>query len=407
MLGMVAYLVGVVLFAFGIAVTIALHEAGHLLAARSLGMRVRRYFIGFGPTLWSMRRDHTEYGVKAIPFGGFCDIAGMTADDPLLTEEERPYAMAFKPAWRRVVVLLGGIVMNALIGLLLVYGVAVGSGIPNPYADTTARVAELTCVGEAGVAPVEGSYPRPATCPGEAPAAEAGIRPGDAILAVGGERVGDFREVSLEVQRHPGERVPFKLLRDGREFTVEVDILSRGEPGAESGAIGAVGARIPDAVRQFGPLEAIPATASFSVHLLGDTLKALGEFPAKIPGVVASIVGYERDQEGPMSVVGASRVGGELVERSLWAMFFMMLANLNFFLALFNLVPLPPFDGGHIAVVIYEKIRDLWRAARGLAPGGPVDYTRLMPLTYAMASALMVLGVLFVIADVVNPIRLF
>ena len=136
-------------------------------------------------------------------------------------------------------------------------------------------------------------------------------------------------------------------------------------------------------------------------------MEGIKQFPAKVPGVVASIFGHERDVNGPMSVVGASRVGGELVERSLWASFFMMLATLNFFLALFNLIPLPPFDGGHIAVILYEKIRDGIRKLMGKQPLGPADYTRLMPITYVMAALLMGLGVVIIIADVVNPIRLF
>ena len=136
-------------------------------------------------------------------------------------------------------------------------------------------------------------------------------------------------------------------------------------------------------------------------------MEGIKQFPAKVPGVVASIFGHERDVNGPMSVVGASRVGGELVERSLWASFFMMLATLNFFLALFNLIPLPPFDGGHIAVIIYEKIRDAIRRLLGKEPKGPADYTALMPITYAIAAVLMVVGALIIVADVVNPIRLF
>ena len=130
-------------------------------------------------------------------------------------------------------------------------------------------------------------------------------------------------------------------------------------------------------------------------------------FPGKIPGVVASIFGGERDIEGPISVIGASRTGGDLVERDQWPAFWMMLASLNFFLALFNLVPLPPLDGGHIAVVIYEKIRNALRRLRGLPPAGPANYEKLMPLTYFMAALLLVVGVLVMAADVVNPVNLF
>ena len=165
-------------------------------------------------------------------------------------------------------------------------------------------------------------------------------------------------------------------------------------------------APVADAMRQFGPLEAVPATAKFTGQMLHATVDGILAFPSKIPGVVASIFGAERDVNGPVSVIGASRAGGELVQQDLWSMFWMMLASMNFFLALFNLVPLPPLDGGHIAVVLYEKVRDLVRRLRGLDPGGPADYEKLMPVTYAMAAALLVVGLFVMAADVVNPIRL-
>jgi len=157
----------------------------------------------------------------------------------------------------------------------------------------------------------------------------------------------------------------------------------------------------------FGPVEAVPATFALTGQMLRGTVEGLIAFPGKIPGVVASIFGAQRDAAGPVSVVGASRAGGELVERDMWSVFWMLLASLNFFLALFNIVPLPPLDGGHIAVIFYEKLRDALRRLRGLPPGGPANYEKLMPLTYAMASALLVVGVFVMVADVVNPVRVF
>ena len=191
---------GIVLFALGIAVSIALHEAGHMFTARAFGMRVRRYFIGFGPTVWSTKRGHTEYGIAALPFGGFCDIAGMTALDPV-TEEEAPHAMVSKPWWQRVIVMIGGIVMNLLIGVVIIYMVATMSGIPNPYADRTPRVGELTCtsdqVDETTLAP----------CTGQGPAYAAGLRSGDALVAVDGEEITAFAQLRDYVMTRPGETV--------------------------------------------------------------------------------------------------------------------------------------------------------------------------------------------------------
>ena len=138
-------LLGIVLFALGICLTVALHEAGHMLTARAFGMRVRRFFIGFGPTLWSFKKNKTEYGVAALPLGGFCDIAGMTAQDDFITEEERPYVMYKKPWWQRIIVLSGGVAVNLILGFLILFVVAQTAGLANPNADVRPVVDEVTC----------------------------------------------------------------------------------------------------------------------------------------------------------------------------------------------------------------------------------------------------------------------
>jgi len=398
--------VGVFAFALAIATSIALHEAGHMFAARAFGMRVRRYFIGFGPTLWSTKRGNTEYGVAALPFGGFCDIAGMTAMDPV-TPEEAPHAMVNKPAWQRITVLAGGIFMNLLIGVVITYLVAVSSGIPNPYADTTPRVGELACVSDQVDATTL------ADCTGDGPAAAAGVKPGDVLDSVDGQHLDTFEQLRDYVVARPGEQVELTVLRGGSPVTLDLHVgeVERINPQTgerfTAGAVGIQAAPIADAFKRFGPVEAVPATARFTGAMLSATIDGIISFPSKIPGVVASLFGAERDVEGPVSVIGASRAGGEFVAQDQWAGFWMMLANLNFFLALFNLVPLPPLDGGHIAVVIYEKLRDAFRRLRGLPPGPPANYEKLMPLTIAMAALLLGVGVLVMAADVVNPVRLF
>lgn len=391
------YFAGVLLFALGIAVTIGLHEFGHYSVARACGMRVRRFFIGFGPTVFQYTKGHTTYGLKAIPLGGFCDIAGMTALDEV-TPEEKPYAMVDKPWWARIATLLGGVAMNILIALIVLYIVAVGSGLPNPKADFTATIGETTCVTEG--------------CSDGGPAAAAGLLPGDRILAVNGDTARSFMDVRQEIIERPGETVTLTIERDGerKDVAVAVPAIERETQDGQKvtvGVIGVTAAPIPDAIKQYGPIDAVPATVVFAGDMFGATVQGLVAMPGQIPGVVASIFGAERSETSPMSVVGASRVGGEIVERAQWATFLMMLASLNLFLALFNLIPLPPLDGGHIAVVLWEKLRDWVRGLRGLAPAGPADYTRLMPLTMAMTAALLMLGVIVILADIVNPIRLF
>lgn len=398
--------VGILAFALAIALSIALHEAGHMFTARAFGMRVRRYFIGFGPTVWSTTKGHTEYGIAALPFGGFCDIAGMTAMDPL-TPEEAPHAMVNKPAWQRIAVLAGGIVMNLLIGVVITYLVAVFSGIPNPDADFTPRVGQTVCVADQKDAQTLDQ------CSGEGPAGQAGVRAGDTLVSVDGQVIDGFGDLRDAVAKRPGETVALEVSRDGVPMVIDVPVaaVQRIDPATgervTQGAVGIVAAPVQDAVKQFGPVEALPATARFTGQMLGATVEGIVSFPGKIPGVVASLFGAERDVAGPISVIGASRTGGELVEQNMWSAFWMMLASLNFFLALFNLVPLPPLDGGHIAVVLYERVRDAFRRLRGLGPGAPVDYEKLMPLTYVMAAVLLGVGVLVMAADVVNPVRIF
>ena len=400
-----ANVLGIVLFALGIGITVALHEAGHMFTARAFGMRVRRYFIGFGPRVASFTRGHTEYGLAAFPVGGFCDIAGMTAQDEFLTEEEKPYAMYTKPAWQRIIVLAGGITVNLLLGFIILLLIAMTTGLPNPDADVRPRVGEVSC---AANQKADGKLE---PCQGVGPAGEAGVEPGDIVLALNGETMDSFAQLRDTVMTHPGDTVTLSIERDGepRDFDITLATVTRLNAEGQLVKVGAIGMtnQIIDIRETYSFVDAFPATARYSGYALNATVQGIAQFPAKIPGVVASIFGQERDVNGPMSVVGASRVGGELVERSLWSSFFMMLATLNFFLALFNLIPLPPFDGGHIAVIIYEKIRDALRRLMGKKPKGPADYTKLMPVTYVLAFVLMAVGALIMIADVVNPIRLF
>lgn len=400
-----ANVLGIVLFALGIGITVALHEAGHMFSARAFGMRVRRYFIGFGPRVASFTRGHTEYGLAAFPVGGFCDIAGMTAQDEFLTEEEKPYAMYTKPAWQRIIVLAGGITVNLLLGFIILLLIAMTTGLPNPDADVRPRVGEVSC---AANQKADGELE---PCQGVGPAGEAGVEPGDIVLALNGETMDSFAQLRDTVMTHPGDTVTLSVERDGepRDFDITLATVTRLNAEGQLVKVGAIGMtnQIIDIRETYSFVDAFPATVRYSGYALNATVQGIAQFPAKIPGVVASIFGQERDVNGPMSVVGASRVGGELVERSLWSSFFMMLATLNFFLALFNLIPLPPFDGGHIAVIIYEKIRDALRRLMGKGPKGPADYTKLMPVTYVLAFLLMAVGALIMIADVVNPIRLF
>jgi membrane-associated protease RseP (regulator of RpoE activity) len=410
------FAIGIALFALAILVSVALHECGHMWVARATGMKVRRYFVGFGPTLWSTNRPNalgsTEYGVKAVPLGGFCDIAGMTAVEDLRPEDE-PYAMYKQKTWKRVAVLFAGPAMNFIIGLVLVYGIAVVWGLPNLHPPTNAVVGETSCVkpevtkGELG------------TCSGSGPAAAAGIKPGDVVVKVGSTEVKTFEEMVKAVQKSVGP-TPIVVERtvDGATTTVDatVDVTTTkrwvapsggGEATGPSdvGAIGIVAAEF--GPTHYSPLTAVPATFTFTGDLAVEIGKSLAAIPTKVGALVHAIAGGERDPETPISVVGASIIGGDTVDHGVWVAFWFFLAQLNFVLGAINLVPLLPFDGGHIAVAVYEKLRNMVRAARGLMPAGPVDYGRLMPATYVILVVVVGYMALTVTADLVNPIRLF
>ena len=410
------FVLGIVLFALAILVSVALHECGHMWVARATGMKVRRYFVGFGPTLWSTMRPNrlgsTEYGVKAVPLGGFCDIAGMTPDAPISPADE-PYAMYKQSPWKRIAVLFAGPAMNFIIGLVLIYAIAVVWGLPQLRPPTTAIVGETTCVKAEVVKDKLGD------CTGAGPAAAAGIRSGDVVVKVGDTTVKTFAEMVAAVQKSSGP-TPFVVERTTNGATstidtvVDVTTTQRWVPpagGGEATAPSNVGA-IGITAAQFGPthynvLTAVPATFVFTGELGVELGKSLAAIPSKVGALVHAIGGGERDPETPISVVGASIIGGDTVDHGLWVAFWFFLAQLNFVLGAINLLPLLPFDGGHIAVAVYEKIRNMFRASRGLVAAGPVNYSRLMPATYVIIVVVVGYMALTVTADLVNPIRLF
>jgi len=402
------FVLGIVLFALAILISVALHECGHMWVARATGMKVRRYFVGFGPTLWSTRRGETEYGVKGVPLGGFCDIAGMTPVEEL-APDEYDRAMYKQKTWKRVAVLFAGPGMNFVICLVLIYGIALAWGLPNLHPPTNAVVGETGCVAKEVTA---GKLDK---CDGPGPAAQAGIRPGDVVVKVGNTPVSTFDDMAAAVRKLQGT-VPVVVQRDGTTITTYVQVQSTqrfltngakgGQPEAATvGAIGVGAVRL--APTHYGVLTAIPATFAFAGDLTVEVGKALVTIPTKVGALVHAIGGGQRDPGTPMSVVGASIIGGDTVDHGLWVAFWFFLAQLNLILGAINLVPLLPFDGGHIAVAVFEKIRNMIRSARGMVAAAPVNYLKLMPATYVVLVFVVGYMLLTVTADLVNPIRLF
>ncbi|WP_374209690.1 RIP metalloprotease [Glycomyces sp. TRM65418] len=417
-----AYTTGIILFALAILISVSLHEFGHMLTAKAFGMKVTRYFVGFGPTLWSFRKGETEYGLKGIPLGGFVKITGMT---PLEEEEEpieeRDQKRVFwrKPLWQRTVVLAAGSVTHFILGFVALWILVSFVGVvANPaYADQvaesqeTARVSVAECVVAAEGGTAE-------DCPEgqvQGPAQAAGIADGDAITAVGDDEVTDWDSLIATVSElTPGEPVAVTVASGGTERTVEVTPYAA-EAETEGGDVETV-ARLGVFVYTdpavsptvaVGPLDGVGETFAVTGDMFKETFIALGKLPSKIPPLWDAIMGGERGDDTPVSVVGASRLGGEMVQYEQWAMFFMLLVVLNYFIGIFNLLPLLPMDGGHIAIAWYERARSWVAARRGRPDPGRVDYLKLMPLTYAVIVLLGGFMLLTITADIVNPITIF
>ncbi|MGH3797165.1 MAG: M50 family metallopeptidase [Pseudonocardiaceae bacterium] len=397
------FVLGVVLFALGIGISIALHEAGHMYSAKFFGMKVRRYFIGFGPTLFSFRRGETEYGLKAIPGGGFCDIAGMTALEDLPDPADRKRAFFRFPTWQRVVVLSAGSLTHFALGILLIYVMAVSTGLPN--LNRTPAPAVVSEVSQCVTPRTDGSCP--AGSP--APAKDAGLRAGDRVLAVAGIPVRNFSDLVAATQNRSGP-TDFLIERGGQQRTVRIDV-ARVPVSALGGkgdrAVGAIGvqAQSPDpATLRYGPVDAVGQTVGFTGSMFANTWQGLKQFPSKVPLLIDRIGGQD-ELDTPVSVVGASVLGGDAIDVGALWFFLYLLAALNLFVGALNLLPLLPLDGGHIAVNVYERARNGVRRARGHPVGPPVDYTKLLPLTYAVMVVLVGVSALTITADIVNPIR--
>ncbi len=398
------FVLGVVLFAVAFGISIALHEAGHMYSAKAFGMKVRRYFIGFGPTVFSFRRGETEYGLKLIPAGGFCDIAGMTALDELPDPADRKRAFFRFPTWKRVVVLAAGPLTHFVLGIVLIYVMAVSTGLPDldrqPTPAVVAQVNQCAALRTDGLCQ-----------PGSpAPARDAGLRAGDRVLAVAGTPVKNSAELVAAIQSRSGP-TEFRLENDGQQRTVLVDVAPvpisalGGQGDRLVGAIG-VSMQPPNPVTlQYGPVDAVGQTVTFTGTMFVNTWEALKQFPQRVPLLLDRIAGEYRP-DSPVSVVGASVLGGDAIDLGAWWFFLFLLATVNLFYGLFNLLPLLPLDGGHIAVNLYERARNAVRQATGRPNGPPVDYTRLLPLTYAFMLIFIGVGALAITADIINPLRI-
>ncbi|SBT53256.1 M50 family metallopeptidase [Micromonospora auratinigra] len=410
-----AYLLGMVLFASAILISVSLHEAGHMLTAKAFGMKVTKYFVGFGPTLWSFKRGETEYGVKGIPLGGFCKIVGMTPQDDDVEPGDEHRAMWRYPVWKRTIVMSAGSITHFALALVAIWLAAMSMGLPNRDIPNPlpAYVKVVECVLPDGA--------QRACAPGDpvSPAKQAGLRDDDKILAVNGTPVADYDALVKAVRGLPaGQAATVRYERDGvtgeaRLTPASVQRKPLDDPNAPARAVsvvGVVGPSLPPGVPlmvKYGPVDALPATAGYTKELAIGTYESMKRIPQKVPALWTAITGGERDVDTPISVVGATRLGGEAVEHDAWELFVSLFIGLNFFIGVFNLLPLLPLDGGHIAIAWFERVRSWLYARIGRPDPGRVDYLKLMPITYGVILIGGAFTLLTITADVVNPITLF
>ena len=437
---MLPFVIGVVIIVIGLAVSIGLHEIGHLVPAKLFGVKVTQYMIGFGPTVWSRRKGETEYGVKAIPLGGYIAMIGMfppakgqqvhedstgffrglvqdARDSSMesITPGDEERAFYRLPVWKRIVVMFGGPFMNLVLAVALFAVLLMGFGVTQPS----------TTVGSVSACALPATSERQTCESGDpaAPGAAAGIEPGDRIVSVDGQKITSWNESTAIIRDHAEEPIELVVVRDGKQVTLEVTPML-----SERYATDAKGQVVMDAsgdpvTVQAGFVGISPASETVQQPVTA-VLPAVGEQITGVAGIIvnlpqrmvdvwnAAFGTEERDPNGPISVVGVGRVAGEIASldeiplASKAAGLLGILASLNIALFVFNLIPLLPLDGGHIAGALWEAIRRGFAKLFRRPDPGPVDLAKLMPLTFGVVVVLGAMSALLIYADIVKPVTL-
>jgi membrane-associated protease RseP (regulator of RpoE activity) len=384
-------LLGITLFVLALMLAIFLHEGGHFTTAKLFGMKVERFFLGFGPTVWSFRRGETEYGVKALPLGGFCKIAGMSPyeNDGNFLEEDRsagkpaaeptPSERQFrnKPAWQRSIVLAAGSITHFAVAILLTWVVLVAIGIGTGQATTTI---DRTVALDSGA---------------RSPAQIGGLQSGDQIVAIAGQRVDSFDELRAALSDKGRKTITIEYLRDGQRRSatvVAVDVRGHGFLGFQPA----------EETRRIGPLAAIPESVNLFWDTTVATVKGLGGFvtgladrmSAPEPAPTGGGGGGEVGTGGPIGIVGITRLAGQAVANNQWAVFIAILIQLNIVVGVFNLLPLPPMDGGYLAFVLWQVVTRR-----------EVDLRKVVPVAALIVGLLVMLTVGLVWLDITNPVQ--
>jgi membrane-associated protease RseP (regulator of RpoE activity) len=390
-------IMGVVVFIVVITFSIALHELGHLATAKYFGMKATRYFIGFGPTLWSTHRGETEYGVKAFPIGGFVKIVGMTPLEELEPGDE-DRAFYKQPAAQRAVVLAAGSTMHFILAIVLLFFALTVIGVTDYEKPTTTIDAVSACL----------STTECTSADPDSPAKAAGLRPGDKVLEFDGEAVDDWAtDLTARVRAHEAGPAQLLVERDGErlDLTVNIARVERQDEDGKTIETGFVGLTAKPSVQHYGPAAAGGKSVELQAETVRQTADAIVGLPGQIPDLVRQSIGNEeRDGTGAASLIGAGRVAGQASKNDNLAALVGLMAAINIFIGIFNLLPLLPLDGGHLAVLWFEEFRSSFARWRKRPNPGRVDLAKLMPLTYVFLFLLISLQVLVLYADIANPI---
>ena len=393
-------ILGVLAFVVALLISVMIHEAGHFFTARKFGMKVTEFFLGFGKRIWSTTRGETEFGIKAIPAGGYCRISGMTAHDELSeVDADRAFYKASAP--KRLVVLGAGSFLHFVLGYLLIFAIFFGIGT----AALTPRVEQVApCIVTSASAK---SACQPYDPP--SPAKLAGVKAGDIFVAIDGKKIGDWGTDIQIVRNTPGIAHTFTILRDGEKIDLTITSQTHTINGQQVGIIGVINkvgmARVP-----FGT--SINRTSSLTSELFRSSISSLFSLPGKIPALIRqTFTGEKRDAAGLVGVIGVAEASAQTASADglAWneriATFLLIIASLNIFVGIFNLLPLLPLDGGHMAIAIIDGLRNTWaRIRRKPLPRGN-DIETLPPLTMIVFVFLAGLSLLLLVADIINPVH--
>jgi len=363
---------GIFLFIFAILFSIGLHEFGHFITAKKFSIKVEQFFIGFGPRLWSVRKGETEYGVKAIPAGGYVRIAGMNPFEDIKPEDKDRVFKAKEP-WKRAIVLAAGSFTHFLLAVFLIAVVLSAFGEPK----LTNGVGEVTKTFEG----------KPS------PAIVAGFKKGDLIIAIDGHRTTTWDQVTTLLHERGGRRTEIVVQRGTQQVTLRATLSDHNPAGEKQGYLGIVTAV---KTQHFGPVSAVVNGGRRVGDGVVASLQAIGKLfsPSSISRLFSQVAGTkQRTIEDPATVVGVTSTAGGLLGHGNVAGFLMLIASFNIFVGVANLLPLPPLDGGHLAVLAYEKVRRR-----------DVDMRKLIPITVTVISVFGSLFLLLLYLDIVKPL---